>query len=234
MVNRVFITAFLVLALALSGGPGGPTAVHADGGDGGGFSDDQPRPRGSGASDGSDTGMTNAPAAPQQPRAQTAPRGAGPCINYKQSRLREVRDIQSKIAGYAKKDKLKGLATTKKRLENFVSQINKMGDSYSGWKSIEFNLIFQQMQCYANQKQDKALRKWARGILRAFEVIKLRNIAETKRAKVKKAIAEKNPLTEAFARAEYSDARGDYHRAAKKLPPEMRAKFDPMPKDPGK
>lgn len=230
MRHRIFFVAFLTTALVLfapdgrDGMPGGMAFAE-----GGGRVDDTtpPKPR-----------NTQPPETPQTQTApqttQTAPRGVSPCFNYKQSKIRKIRDVQTKIAGYAKKDKLKGLATTKKRLENFVKQINAMGNSYSGWKSIEFNLIFQQMQCYANQKQDKALRKWARGILRAFEVLKLRDLAEVKREKVKKAIKEKNLLTEAFARAEYSDARGDYHRAAKKLPPEMIALLDPLPKDPAK
>lgn len=235
MVFRIFTVLFLAVAVAGGAAPGFVPAALADGP---GAEDDQPRPRGTqpGSETGSGTG-TNTGSSPAQSTGtgmSTAPRGAGPCATYKQSKIRKIRDVQTKIAGYARKDKLKGLATTKKRLENFVRQINKMGDGYSGSKSIQFNLIFLQLRCYANQKQDKALRKWAAGILKAFGVINLRDIAEAKRAKVKTAIEGNNPLSEAFGRAEYSDARGDFHRAVKKLPPEMQALFDPMPKDPAK
>jgi hypothetical protein len=155
-----------------------------------------------------------------------------PCWKYKQSKIRKIRDVQSKLAGYAKKDKLKGLATNLKRLENFAAELDKMGANYSGWKSVEFNLIYLQLRCYANQKQDKELRKLARGILQALAVIKERDHAKAKREKWRKAKAEKNPIKTVLAEAEYSDARGDYHRAAKKLPKEMKALFKPLSKNP--
>lgn len=163
----------------------------------------------------------------------TAPVAKPPCWKYKQSRIRKVRDVQSKLAGYARKDKLKGLATTLKRLENFEKQLDAMGRTYTGWRSVEFNLIYLQLRCYANQKQDKALRKWARGILQALAVIKERDHALSKQEKWRKAKAEKNPVKTVLAEAEYSDARGDYHRAAKKLPKEIKALFTPLPKRPG-
>ncbi|MDU8927549.1 hypothetical protein RXV86_09150 [Alisedimentitalea sp. MJ-SS2] len=200
------------------------TMAVAMGGDGGATDDN--------------TKTTTAPkkpaTAPKKNGKSTTKKSVPVHADYKQSKIRAVRDTQSKIAGYAKKDKLKGLATNGKRLENFVDQVTEMGDGYSGWKSVEFNLIFVQLKRYANQKKDKALRKWAKAILTAFDVIHKRDIAEEKRQKVKKAIKDKNPMQEAFGRAEYSDARGDYHRAAKKLPPETRKQFTPLPKDPAK
>lgn len=234
---------FGVLAIvAVASGGMVPSAIWAEGGGppatpkSGSSTTDTPKPKSTkpkpkatstGASS-TGTGTTT-----KSTTASKAPAAKPPCFKYRQSKIRKIRDVQTKLAGYAKKYKLKGLATNLKRLENFARQMDAMGQRYSGWKSVQFNLIYTQMQCYANQKVDKELRKWARGILQALAVIKERDHVAEKRAKWRKAKEEKNPIKTAIAEAEYSDARGDYHRAARKLPKEIKALFKPAPKRPG-
>ena len=147
--------------------------------------------------------------------------------NYSQSKYREIRDFQTKLAGYAGKDSLKGLATDPKRLRKFANAHDKMEKKYPGNKSLEFTKIFQQLGKYANQKQDLELRKFAKGILKSFDVFAAEKRA---RAKLEKFVKAEGYGRKVSVSLEYADAKADYNQAVRALPKEMRAGFPPLAK----
>ncbi|WP_322867853.1 hypothetical protein U5922_017550 [Aquicoccus sp. G2-2] len=150
--------------------------------------------------------------------------------DYKDAAYADYVKIQRKLQGYAKKDDLKGLATSRARLEKFVHQIERLSKKARGKRSVELNRILLQLKRYETQKRDKRLARYAGGILRAFPAFGGEARAKTKLAAYNDAVKTKNPVKTVLKAAEYSDARGDYHRAVKALPPDMRKLFKPMPK----
>lgn len=141
-----------------------------------------------------------------------------------------VRRIQDRLEDHARKDNLRGLATSRKRMAAFKRDLDKTFRAAKSTKQqMEANRIYTQLQRYKSQKTNKALRVYADAVLDGLAVLKALDEVKARQAAHKKAQKTKGVGDDIETKVDLDDAVEDYnlsrarvHKAIRGIYPTVR------------
>lgn len=133
----------------------------------------------------------------------------------------------------AKRNNLRGLGTSSRRISSLRLSIDTAYDELDGTKHRnEPNKIYEKLRDFANQKDNRELAFFARNILRAIAADRQLHRALEAADRYNKAIKAGKTVEAIDHQIEYEDARSEYHRQGRKIPKKLRDRlFDPLPKN---
>lgn len=224
---RWFFTGLVIAAMSVPVGPwltgGADGAAHAEGGRGPKDAPGQTRAKKS-----KPTTAVPKPVLAAKPDKPFVPDTAI-------SRNDSVDYIQKDLQTQARRDNLRGMATSLKRVSALRAHIDTAFIATQGSRDRnEPNRIYQQLTAYRNQKQNKELAYFASGLLSAIAAERALAQATGLQAEYRAAGKAGQDVKAALIKGDYEDARAEYYRKVRRVPEAIRGMFHALPEDPAK
>ena len=144
-----------------------------------------------------------------------------------------VNYIQEDLEADAKRDNLKRMATSRKRISALRAHIDNAYIATEGSADRnEPNLINQQLAKYRSQKTNTELRGYAGVLISAIAADRADAMARDLLSRYRAAAKAGEDLKAALIKSDYEEARSRYYGKVRQLPEPFRKLFNGLPRDP--